>query len=162
MEAKTKKILLITGGVLAVGAIGFLIYKSTKKGNLSDGMMGELTDEEISRLSESGTGGTQYTTTEIVGKIPVSSLPNQSGVPVAVTPPITDKKEIIQTWKADKAQIKAVCGRRRILGQAKRDWLACVAREGGDSNDPYYGFDGGDFDGGGNYVEVGNGLTDLN
>jgi hypothetical protein len=164
MEAKTKNILLIGGGVVVVGVIGYLIYQSKQKAKLTDelGMGGgELTDEEILRLSESGGTGTVVTGSGKMIKTAPSGAGAVATVDEFVTPVEPDKKTTIATWKADKTRIKAICGRRRIFGQGKRDWLACVAKNGGNANDPFYGFDGGEFDGGGNYIEVGEGITDL-
>ena len=144
-----KKILIGVGvGALVLIGGGIFLYSQRKKDQLDLGT--GATDALGNPISG---GGMDMTNEKSIpnGLVGSSVEPNYTpSTPVAPQ----SKKDTISTWKSDKTRIKAICGRRRILGKKKSEWLHCVAREGGNANDSFYNM-------GGNHIEVGYTLTDL-
>ena len=142
---KTKIIALVVVGVLVVG--GGVAFSMTSKKKRREEMEDNLDDEFDDEFDDDGNKSSSSTS---------SKKPSTATAPA----PVADmsKKETISAWKADKADIKSICGRRRIIGKKKREWLACVKANSGfdgvSETDDFYSFEG-------NYVEVNSMLTDL-
>lgn len=126
---KTGVVVGIGLGVLAIGGIIYAVSRKQNQQNQRGGIMNQS--------NPIGQGN---------GFSPQNNTPQQNVVDEDMT-----TAEIISKWKSNKDEIKPTCGRRRILGQKKQDWLECVENFNTVSN----------FDGGSNEVEVGDMLTDL-
>jgi hypothetical protein len=140
---KTKIIALVVVGVLVVG--GGVAFSMTSKKKRREEMEDNLDDDFDDEFDDDGNKSSSSTS---------SKKPSTAPAPVADM----SKKETISAWKANKADIKSICGRRRTIGKKKRAWLACVKANSGfdgvSETDDFYSFEG-------NYVEVNSMLTDL-
>lgn len=104
---KNQKIALGVGiGVLVIGGVSYAIYQSNKNRREQDMFLnpnmndGRITDP----LTDMGMPTTD------------------TGVPT----PILGKPDLITKWQQNKDAIKSVCGRRKIIGKGKQEWLNCV------------------------------------
>ena len=133
------------GALVLIGG-GVFLYSQRKKAEEGLTATDEGTDEGTdmqTKMASTSDGAMDSTGAPVrADDSSVASLP-------------VSKKDTIANYKADKARIKSICGRRRLLGKKKREWLACVNAQGGNSSDSFYSMSGVD------QVEVGDILTDL-